>query len=261
MYIPQSVAALVGDAPFTTDRIGKSGAAVLCYPEAVLKIMPPDEGFADHIAMLNWLDGRLPVPKVLAAATEGGMQYLLMSRIHGKMACDRSFTQDTERLAAMLADALRLLQSVDTTGCPVVHTLEKDLAEAEYRVAHGLVDVEDCEPETFAPGGFRDPEALLHWLQVNKPEEERVFCHGDLCLPNVFFEGEKISGFIDLGDCGIRDKYRDIALCHRSLRHNVSGRYAAAPNPDFDPDILFHKLGIAPDPEKLRYHVLLDELF
>ena len=261
MYIPRSIATLVGDAPYTTDSIGKSGAAVLCYPEAVLKIAPTQDSFNSHIAMLRWLEDRLPAPKVLATAEERGMQYLLMSRIHGKMACDAQYTQNAAHLAELLAEALRILQAVDTTDCPVVHTLEQDLAEAEYRVAHGLVDVEDCEPETFAPGGFRDPEHLLHWLRDNKPEEEMTFCHGDLCLPNVFFEGDRLSGFIDLGDCGLRDKYRDLALCHRSLRHNISGRYAARPAPNFNPDILFHKLGITPDPEKLRYHVLLDELF
>ena len=261
MYIPPSIAALVGDAPYTTDSIGKSGAAVLCYPDAVLKIAPENEGFEGHIAMLRWLEGRLPAPKVLATAEERGMQYLLMSRIHGKMACDAQYAQNTAHLAELLAEAVRILQAVNTAGCPVTRTLDEDLAEAEYRVSHGLVDVEDTEPETFAPGGFRDPEHLLYWLQDNKPREEMTFCHGDLCLPNVFFEGDRLSGFIDLGDCGIRDKYRDLALCHRSLRHNISGRYAARPDPNFDPDILFRKLGITPDADKLRYHVLLDELF
>lgn len=261
MYLPQSISALVGDAPYTVNSIGKSGAAVLCYPEAVLKIAPTQQGFNSHIAMLRWLEGRLPAPMVLATAEETGKQYLLMSRVPGKMACDRQYTKDSAHLAELLAAAVQALQAVDISGCPVTRSLDDDLKEAEYRVTHGLVDVEDTEPETFAPGGFRDPEHLLYWLQTNKPEEERLFCHGDLCLPNVFFEGDRLSGFIDLGDCGIRDKYRDLALCHRSLRHNISGCYAAEPDPNFDPDILFRALGFTPDPEKLRYHVLLDELF
>ncbi len=261
MYIPESIAALVGNAPYTTDSVGKSGAAVLCYPDAVLKIAPESENFDSHITMLHWLEDRLPAPKVLATATEGGLQYLLMSRIRGSMACDIRYTKDPSHLVSLLAGAVQVLQAVDTTGCPVTRTLDDDLAEAEYRVAHGLVDVEDTEPETFGPGGFRDPEALLCWLQANKPREEMVFCHGDLCLPNVFFENGELTGFIDLGDCGIRDKWRDLALCFRSLQHNISGRYAQVPDPCFDPKALFEKLGIKADREKLRYHILLDELF
>lgn len=261
MYLPERIQALVGDASYTCDSIGKSGAAVLCYPEAVLKIAPYEEKFEKSVEMLRWLQGRLPVPQVLCVMTEGGMQYLLMSRMPGKMSCDREFIRDNDCLAQLLANAIKMLWTVDTTHCPRVRTLEDDLAEARQSVAEGLVDVEDCEPETFAPGGFRDPEELLHWLEENKPELEPVFSHGDLCLPNVFVEDGCISGFIDLGDCGVSDKWRDIALCYRSLHHNVAGRYASEPNPDFDPDILFEKLGITPDREKLRYYILLDELF
>jgi hypothetical protein len=81
MYLPEKIQALVGDASYTCDSIGKSGAAVLCYPEAVLKIAPYEEKFEKSVEMLRWLQGRLPVPQVLCAMTEGGMQYLLMSRI------------------------------------------------------------------------------------------------------------------------------------------------------------------------------------
>lgn len=261
MDLPEKVRELVGDKPYTCDTIGKSGAAVLCYRDAVLKIAPKEENFEKSVEMLRWLQGKLPVPKVLCAMTEGDMQYLLMSRVPGKMSCDREYTQDPDRLAQFLADALNMLWRVDISDCPKVRTLEGDLKEARKRVTAGLIDVDDCEPETFAPGGFESPEDLLQWLEENKPELEPVFSHGDLCLPNIFVEDGHVAGFIDLGDCGVSDQWRDIALCYRSLQHNVSGRYASEPNPNFDPDVLFEKLGIAPNREKLRYYILLDELF
>lgn len=261
MYLPEKVRELVGGGPYTCDNIGKSGAAVLCYRDAVLKIAPQEESFEKIVEMLRWLEGKLPVPKVLCALTEGEKQYLLMSRVPGKMSCDREYTRDPDGLAQLLADAIKMLWQVDITDCPKARTLEDDLLEARQRIHEGLVDIADCEPETFAPGGFKDPEDLLQWLEDHKPELEPVLSHGDLCLPNVFFEDGQVVGFIDLGDCGVSDKWRDIALCHRSLRHNIAGRYAENPDPDFDPDILFEKLGIQPDREKLRYYVLLDELF
>ena len=77
---------------------------------------------------------------------------------------------------------------------------------------------------------------------------------------NVFFEDGKVSGFIDLGDAGIADRWYDIALGYRSLKHNVDGHYGKVYE-GIDPDELFTKLGLIPDWEKIRYYILLDELF
>lgn len=261
MRLPEKIAALTAGKPYRCDAIGLSGSEVRCFEDMVLKIEPRQARFEADVAMLRWLQGRLPVPRVLAAVQEGEHQYLLMSRIHGKMACDEVFMAQPEALVDMLAEALRTLWAVDITHCPKHRTLAADLEEGRERVEKNLVNTDDVEPETFGPGGFENPAALLAWLEENAPEEEPVLSHGDFCLPNVFLEDGKLSGFIDLGDCGISDKWRDIALCHRSLRHNFCGKYAACPREDFDPDILFEKLGVEPNWEKLRYYVLLDELF
>ena len=105
------------------------------------------------------------------------------------------------------------------------------------------------------------PKELLDWLYANKPDLEPVFSHGDFCLPNILIENGEISGFIDLDHTGIADKWRDIALCYRSLKHNFDGTYGGKVYPDFNPDMLFTALGMEPDWEKLNYYILLDELF
>ncbi len=74
-------------------------------------------------------------------------------------------------------------------------------------------------------------------------------------------EDGKISGFLDLGKAGLADRYQDIALCYRSLQNNCSGAYGGKSYPAFDPDLLFEELGIQPDWEKIKYYILLDELF
>ena len=78
--------------------------------------------------------------------------------------------------------------------------------------------------------------------------------------PNIFIKDGKVSGFVDLDDAGVGDRWRDIATCYRSLKHNFNGFYGGKIYPDFDPDALFDALGIEPDRHKLRYHILLDEL-
>ena len=95
----------------------------------------------------------------------------------------------------------------------------------------------------------------------NKPSYEPVLSHGDFCLPNIYLDNGIISGFIDLGDAGIGDKWRDIALCYRSLKHNAEGAYGGKVYPDTDPMQLFKKLQIEPDWDKIRFYLLMDELF
>lgn len=259
--LPEALWRLIKDEPFTRDEIGMSSASVLIFADKVLKIRPEDDETKTEYEMMRWLEGRLPAPQCLYHTIENGMDYLLMSRIDGQMACDPKLMADPFALTRMLADVLQQLWSVDIAQCPIRWDLDKKLSQAQWIVAHDLVDVDNVEPETFAPGGFRDPKHLLDWLMHNRPKEDLVLSHGDFCLPNVFFKNNRLSGLIDLGRCGIADKWQDIALCWRSLKHNYTGKYAETVYPDFDPDLLFDALNLKPDQEKLRYYILLDELF
>ena len=80
-------------------------------------------------------------------------------------------------------------------------------------------------------------------------------------MPNIFLGDGQVSGFIDLSRAGAGDKWNDIALCYRSLKHNFSGMYGGKIYEDFNADKLFETLGIEPDWEKIKYFLLLDELF
>jgi len=260
MFLPESIRAAVGDRILVSEGIGMSGASVYYLDELVLKIEKADRESENNLAMLRWLRGKVPVPEVVAEETVGDMRYLLMSRLPGKMACDASFLNRPVETVKRLAEGLRLLWSIDPKDCPCDQTLEKKLENARYQVDNGLVDLENVEPETFGEGGFASPAHLLRWLEENRPDEEPVLSHGDYCLPNVFLGDGQVSGFLDLGRSGLADKWLDIAICWRSLRDNFNGSYGYS-DPGFDPDCLFTELGIQPDWEKIRYYLLVDELF
>ena len=258
---PEPIAAHVAGLPYSENTVGLSGARVLVFDDYVLKIgrqRPQDEG---TVSVMRWLEGRLPVPRVVACAAEEGVRYLLMTRLGGRMACDPGYLQNPRELTALLAQAIRRLWRVDIAGCPRLCDPAAELAEARERVEHGLVDVERAEPETFGPGGFEGPAALLAWLEAHRPACDPVFSHGDLCLPNIFLDGGQVCGYIDLDAAGVGDRWRDIALCLRSLRHNLNGEYGGRAYGGFDAQRLFDALGVAPDWEKIRYYTLLDELF
>ena len=257
-WLPERLKELISGQNFTKNETGISKGRVYVSEDMVLKIEPAHES-DESIALLRWLEGRLPVPKVIYSEVHGGESFLLMSRIKGRMACDEYYMERPQLLIPLLAKALKMLWAVDITDCPRMRSLDDELKDAERNVVNGEVDIDMCEPETFGDGGFKDPHELLEWLKDNRPESENVFSHGDMCLPNIMIDNGDISGFIDLGDAGIADKWRDIALCRRSLKHNSDGTYGM--KTDLDPDLLFAELGIEKNEEKLRYYILLDELF
>ena len=260
-YFPDKIKAFVAGKDFVLDKTGMSDSSVLIFDDCVLKIQPCFSLPKNEHAIMRWLENKVSAPKIICNTEENGVDYLLMSKIPGKMSCEDEYMNDPEFLVSILSDAMKSLWNVDISDCPVKNNLSTALSAAEYRVEHGLVDVDDAEPETFGKNGFKGPEELLKWLYDNKPDEDFVLSHGDFCLPNVFIDNGKFSGFVDVGRMGIADRYQDIALCYRSLRYNFSGFFGGKSYSGYDDSMLFDALGIEPDFDKIRYYILLDELF
>ena len=260
MRQPPQITAHTAGRDFTLDRTGLSGSTVAIYEDFVLKCEPVSEESENHLSMLRWLDGRISAPRVIQTAEQDGFRWTLMTRISGEMSCSPIYRTDPHRLVRVLADALKTLWAVDVSDCPVDQTPAAKLRRARSIVENGQVDLELVEPETFGEKGFSSPAALLAWLEENAPPCQPVLTHGDFCLPNIFLENWEFSGFLDLGRSGAGDKWTDIAILWRTLRDNFGGHYGDAV-PGFHPDELFGALGIDKDEEKLRYYLLMDELF
>lgn len=261
IILPKKIEEVVAGKSYTIDEIGMSGNQVLIFEDMVLKIEKRSDYVEKQVRIMQWLEGKLPAPKVLAFEIQEDRSYLLMSRVLGDVACAEYYLEHPHVLLKALAEALKMCWTVDISDCPNIRDLDAELAEGRFRVENGLVDMDNAEPTTFGEGGFESPAHLLKWLEENRPEPEYVFSHGDFCLPNVLLVDGKVSGFIDLGDAGVGDKWRDIALCYRSLKHNFDGTFGGKVYEDFNPDLLFEALGMEPDWEKLKYYILLDELF
>lgn len=262
MNLPENIKKLLGGRPYAVDQAGMSGSRVLLFEDMALKIEAHSEEADNERRMMAWLAGRLPVPEILCFERENGFNYLLMSRLPGEMACAPDLLENPERLVKLLAEGLKMLWRVDTSDCPYVNSVDNKLRLARERVRNDpSCGTDNAEPETYGPDGFKAPAELLNWLEVNRPAEDLVFSHGDYCLPNIFAEGNGISGFVDLGRSGVADRYQDIASCCRSLQHNFDGAYGGRVYGGLNVRMLFEELGIEPDQEKIRYYILLDELF
>lgn len=279
--LPEGIREKVTGKDFRIDDLGKSGSRIFLFDDCVLKCerilhQADMEAGSIHdaaaakeapfredqtVEVMRWLHGKLPVPEVLAYEKDEKYRYLLMSKIEGSVACNPYYMEHPKEMIPVLSDALKLLWSIDISDCPRKTDIDTVLSEAEYRVRNDLVDLNDVEPETFGEGGFKDAEELLSWLKENKPSYEPVLSHGDFCLPNVFIKDGKLSGLIDLGNTGSGDKWMDIALCYRSLKHNADGMWGGNVYPDIRPEVLFEELEIEPDWDRIHYYILLDELF
>ena len=55
-----------------------------------------------------------------------------------------------------------------------------------------------------------------------------VLVHGDACLPNFLFVGDKLSGYIDVGDMELADPEIDLAAAVWSLQYNMGSGHGLA---------------------------------
>lgn len=72
----------------------------------------------------------------------------------------------------------------------------------------------------------RDPgtrAAFAKFLTRPRPAEDPVANHGDYCEPNALIHGDRIGGFIDLGNFGVTDGYDDLGQAEKSRRRNGHG--------------------------------------
>ncbi len=200
--------------------------------------------------MLHYLQGKLAVPKVICEETINGYTYLLMERIHGHMLSDDVFIHHPVLLVECLVDGLKALWNVPIEGCPFDESIAKKLETAAHHVKTHQVDMEDWDREF---NHFESPESLLEYLILHQPIEDRVFSHGDYCLPNMIYDGHQLKGMIDLGRAGVSSKWQDISLAVRSLEYNLgTDQYTS---------LFFEKLGMTPNHELIKYYMLVDELF
>jgi kanamycin kinase len=82
-------------------------------------------------------------------------------------------------------------------------------------------------------------------------DEDLVVCHGDYCLPNVLIDAWQVSGFVDLGELGVADRWADLTTATWSVTRNLG--------PGWEP-LFLASYGAAPDPAKRAFYRRLYQL-
>ncbi|HVF33309.1 MAG TPA: aminoglycoside 3'-phosphotransferase [Acidimicrobiales bacterium] len=240
-----------------TVTVGMSGAAVERWGARILKSAPPtwDRGLDAEADRLRWL-ATTPLaphaPEVVAFEAGPPADRLLTAALPGVDLTELDL-DDHPTAAATASRFGRLLRAfhdgLDPAGCPFEARLDVRLAAAERRVSEAGVDAGEFEPEHAG----RTPGAILDELLHARPiDEDLVVTHGDWCFPNVVVDDAEGSwGVCDLAGLGVGCRWYDLGIGARSTAHNVGAAHVPA---------FFEGYGIEPEPERLRYYVLLDEL-
>ncbi len=255
LLLPSQILKHISGMQCEQNTIGCSEARVYNFfsaTEAVyLKVAPKSGELETEYKNLLWLQGKLPVPRIIEWISENDTDFLLISDIGGKMLCDDFYLKNPALAVSLLAEGINILRSFDIKDCPIRNDLSKKLKDAADNIRLNRIDRNDWEPGSEQ---FSSPQDLLDYLIINQPkDEELVFTHGDYCLPNIFADKDWLTGFIDTGRAGVADLWQDVALCIRSLRYNYKTN-------QYD-DLLLKLIGIPLNEEKLNYYILLDELF
>ena len=266
LLLPPPLAADLGKHSRTEITTGESGSSVTLFERPggsalflkarVFGTAPAGRPLFDEAERLSWMHAvGLPVPAVLQYHEWKGREYLLLTAVPG---ADASIPRPHERhgaIVAALAAGLRTLHATNISACPFDQSRRVRVAAAEAHVRAGLVREDDFD----ASRQGRTAVDLYSELVGRSPaSEDRVFTHGDYCLPNVLLMEDgagafKVSGFVDCANAGIADRYQDLALCARSVADNLGPEWVQP---------LFAHYGLERvDEDKLAYYQLLDEFF
>ncbi len=168
---------------------------------------------------MEWAFDFLPVPVVVDHHHDHAVQWLITVGLPGVAAVDHGLLARPGDVVVWLAEALRVFHDVPVASCPFDRRLDCALALAQDRVERGVVD---------AARDFHDeykhltPAQALSRLQMERPtSEDLVVCHGDYCPPNVLFDGGRLSGFVDLSELGVADRWWDLAVATWSVGWNL----------------------------------------
>ena len=83
MHLPESIRRFISEKTYRMDEVGMSRAKILVFDDCVLKIEKIRRKNDDTVEMIRWLEGKLPVPKVIRYDQDDSHQFLLMSKARG----------------------------------------------------------------------------------------------------------------------------------------------------------------------------------
>ncbi|WP_422657588.1 aminoglycoside 3'-phosphotransferase [Paenibacillus sp. EC2-1] len=217
-----------------------------CY----LKIQPigTDESVDLQDQKLLWLQNKLPVPQIIEKGTLGEFEYLLTEEVLGTPVSNITHQNGISKAIRLAAQGLRTIHEVPIIDCPFDNCLPVMLEKVQRNVKTGSINEEKLKRRF----GIKNVESTL--VEIHKYAmdltEDLVFIHGDYSMPNIIIGNGQMTGYLDLGHCGIGERYYDLAVAEKSIIMNFGKRYV---------DLFYNTYGLdIIDPEKVRYFQVIE---
>lgn len=198
---------------------------------------------------LVWLAKRgAAVPEVVDMGIGEHIAWMVTVALPGLPATAPEHLARPRRTVPILAEGLRAFHEIDPTDCPFDWTVKTALAHVETRVAAADID----------PAGFGDEhrhlspqEALARLHATVPPDDDLVVTHGDYCFPNLLIAGVRVVGVLDVGEAGLAQRWRDLAVGTWATTWNVGPGYE---------DLFLDAYGIDWDLDRAAFYRLLYDL-
>jgi kanamycin kinase len=216
--IPQVVLDLAGGGPVDLVWRNQLGGLTFRLAGRFVKWNPRATGIDlnRERLRLQWLEGRHPVPRVMAWADDADAQWMQTTAMPGEHAVG-------DRWRARSAEAITAV----ATGLRALHALGIGQFPAEW-TAQSWVG--------------RTPASLGPRPALDDP----VLVHGDACAPNTLISDTgRWTGNVDFGDLAVGDRWADLAVASMSLDWNYGEGHQAE---------FYDVYGIEPDLERIRYY-------
>jgi aminoglycoside 3'-phosphotransferase-2 len=257
--LPDAVVEAVGDGVVVSLQHKNRGTKVFLlqckkgWPFRLLNVADGSDPFSvlAEIDRLDWLDRRLPVPKVLASEPlPVGGHATVLALPAGVPATSTETVHDPPVVVELFAKALRFVHEVPIDRCPFSNRLDIRLRSIQRKLRAGRYDAMQLSE------AYRryPPARLFEQLNDNRPaEEDLVFAHGAWHPRSVFLDRAGVSGIVDWDRAGVSDRYADLAMGAKVIADDVGVELVP---------LFFESYGLPrPDPMRLDYYQLLAEFW
>jgi kanamycin kinase len=181
-------------------------------------------------------------------SSDGDVDWLVLEGLPGLDATSPDLIADRERLVPILAEGLRRFHEAPVELCLFRLTVEDALATVRCRVDEGRAEHGDLHPEF---SHLTLDQALATLEELAPPDPDVVVCHGDYCFPNVLIEDGSVTGYLDLGELAVADRWWDLAVGSWSTASNIG--------PGWE-EVFLDSYGVVPDPPRMTFYRLLYDL-